>query len=90
MTSDDPIRSFEDLPLILKIPDMVRVYRITESTLRTYLQNGTFQPEPDLRGPYRWFKDTVIRHLKRIEREGGAGRRKRPGGRALAGAGVSE
>lgn len=61
----DGITDLDGLPLILTLPEMVRLYRIGESTLRRRLQAGTFDPPPWETYPYRWRKQDVIEDLHR-------------------------
>ena len=59
------ITSFDALPLVLTLDDMVRVYRIGNSTLRKQLAASAFRPLPFARDPYRWLKQDVQRDLER-------------------------
>lgn len=61
-------------PLILMIPEMASIYRISESSLRKRLWQGRFEPRPFARGPYRWRRVDVQADLTRPTRS----RRRRP------------
>jgi hypothetical protein len=65
MISAPPVSSFDMLPLVLLIEDIIGVYRIGRSTLRKQLAAGTFRPMPFAANPYRWLKADVQRHLER-------------------------
>ena len=64
-----PVSSFDALPLVLTIDEILAVYRIGRSTLRKQLAAGTFRPAPFAPNPYRWFKSDVQRHLERQSTE---------------------
>jgi hypothetical protein len=53
------------LPVILTLKEIAAIYRISQSTIRRGLQNGTFRPRPWDRYPYRWNRDDVTADLKR-------------------------
>lgn len=63
------------LPVILTLEELAAVYRLSPSTLRRQLQQGTFAPRPFDKYPYRWRRDDVIADLKRARPE-----RRRPHG----------
>ena len=82
---DTPITDLTQLPLVLTLEEVCRVYRRSKFTVRRELQQKTFRPAPTMRFPYRWFRADIERDLQRrsVEqdnaRRGGAvrGRRKR-------------
>jgi hypothetical protein len=51
------------LPLVLLLPDIAAVYRISIPTIRRRIQNGTFSPRPWDTYPYRWRRDDVAADL---------------------------
>jgi len=61
---DREFTNYDALPLVLKISHITRLFQISESKLRRELQDGTFQPEPFARNPYRWKKRDVIDYLE--------------------------
>lgn len=65
MMSPTPVTSFEALPLVLTIDELIAVIRIGRSTLRKQLAAGIFRPAPFQRDPYRWLRTDVQRYLER-------------------------
>jgi hypothetical protein len=61
--------SLEALPLILTLKEIAAVYRLSPSTIRRGLQNGTFRPRPWDHYPYRWTREDVAADLKRRREE---------------------
>ena len=59
-----PVTDLSQLPLVLRIEDMLRILRIGRSTLDHQLANGTFRPAPFARWPYRWRRADVQRVLE--------------------------
>lgn len=59
------VTDMDSLPVILTLKEMAGIYRISQSTIRRGLQNGTFRPRPWDRYPYRWNRDDVAADLKR-------------------------
>jgi len=57
------------LPIVLTIPEMAVLYRISIATIRRQLQNGTFAPRPWEKYPYRWRREDVIADLGRLRPE---------------------
>ena len=82
MLSPTPVSSFDALPLVLTIEEIVAVYRLGRSTLRKQLAAGTFRPVPFARDPYRWLRTDVQKHLERQAAaptvRSARGRKKRP------------
>jgi hypothetical protein len=68
---DDPagaesaVTDLATLPVILKLPEMARIYRVSVKTIRLHLAAGTFRPLPWDRFPYRWLRDDVALDLSR-------------------------
>ena len=58
-----PYTNLDDVPLVLRVPEMVRLYRKSGTTIRRQIRNGTFRPRPDGTNPYTWKKSTVLRDL---------------------------
>ena len=58
-----PVVNLQDLPVILIIPDMAAIYRVSERTIRRQLEAGTFRPLPREKYPYRWYRDDVARDM---------------------------
>jgi len=65
VTSPSAVTNLETLPLILTLKDLASIYRVSMSTIRRGLQNGTFRPRPVDKYPYRWKRDDVAADLKR-------------------------
>jgi len=57
------------LPVILLLPDLAAVYRVSVATIRRRLQNGTFSPRPWDTYPYRWRRDDIAADLTRTRGE---------------------
>ena len=60
---DPPYTSLADVPLVCTVPDMVRLYRKSATTIRQGCRTGTFRPRPDGTNPYTWKKSTILRDL---------------------------
>jgi hypothetical protein len=56
----------ETLPVILTLDELAPIYRLSQSTIRRQLQQGTFAPRPWDKYPYRWRRDDVLADLKRV------------------------
>jgi hypothetical protein len=84
------VTDLASLPLILLLPDIAAVYRLSVSTIRRRLQNGTFSPRPWETYPYRWRREDVAADLSRarVERphkaHGFAATRSRPAKATIA------
>jgi len=62
-----PFTDFAQLPIILKLLDMSRLYRLSVPTIRRRLRAGTFLPRPsgmDESGQPFWLKADVLRDLE--------------------------
>jgi len=59
-----PISDLDHLPAILTLREMSGIYRISPSTIRRGLQNGTFRPRYWERYPYRWKRADVLADLE--------------------------
>jgi hypothetical protein len=59
------VTNLESLPLILTLKELALIYRVSMSTIRRGLQNGTFRPRPFEKYPYRWKRDDVAADLRR-------------------------
>jgi hypothetical protein len=64
-----PISDLEHLPAVLTLREMSGLYRISPSTIRRGLQNGTFRPRPWDRYPYRWKRSDVLADLEQRRTE---------------------
>ena len=54
-------------PMVLSIEHVGAIYGIKPTTLRHYLKpkaKTPFSPQPFMRGPYRWRKVDVLRHIE--------------------------
>jgi len=58
-----PVTDVATLPVILTLPEVAAVYRISSLTIRRGLQKNEFRPLPYEKYPYRWLRDDVIRDL---------------------------
>jgi len=61
-----PITTFESLPFVLTLDDVVTIYRRGKSTILRDLKNKKFQPPPFEGPPYRWLRTDVQRHFDRL------------------------
>jgi len=52
------------LPVILRLPEIAAVYRVSPQTIRRGLQNNSFRPIPFEKYPYRWLRDDIVRDLQ--------------------------
>jgi Helix-turn-helix domain len=59
------VSDLSSLPVILTLKEIAAIYRVSLSTIRRGLQNGTFSPRPWDRYPYRWRRDDVAAGLNR-------------------------
>ena len=59
-----PVTDISSLPVILTLPEIAAVYRLSPLTIRRGLQENTFKPLPFDKYPYRWLRDDVIRDLQ--------------------------
>jgi hypothetical protein len=60
-----PFTDLSQLPLVLLLPDVARLFRRSRGTVYRDLQNGTFRPAPSYRHPYRWLKPVIVQHFER-------------------------
>jgi hypothetical protein len=63
MPTRAPVTDLQALPVILKLPDIAALYRVSPLTIRRALQQHRFRPQPFDKYPYRWLRDDVIRDL---------------------------
>lgn len=63
------VTNLESLPLILTLKELALIYRVSMSTIRRGLQDGTFRPRPFDKYPYRWKRDDVAADLHRPREE---------------------
>lgn len=63
------VTDLSSLPVILTLKEIAAIYRISLSTIRRGIQNGTFSPRPWDKYPYRWRRDDVAADLKRQRAE---------------------
>lgn len=66
MTKRAPVTDLATLPLILTLPEIAAVYRVSAATIRRGLQSDTFRPLPFEKYPYRWRRDDVKRDLEMV------------------------
>lgn len=59
MKTPPPVSDLSALPLILTIREIAAVYRVSLSTVRRGVQNGTFRPRPWDKYPYRWRREDI-------------------------------
>lgn len=59
-----PVSDLSALPVILTLPELAAVYRVSPLTIRRQLSDNTFRPLPFEKYPYRWLRDDVIRDLQ--------------------------
>lgn len=64
-TAAPPVTDLSQLPLILRLDDIVRILRRGRSTIDRELANGTFRPAPFAKFPYRWRRADIERELER-------------------------
>jgi len=57
-----------NLPVIVTIEELSRLYRLSEWTIRRRCQLGLFSPVPWERYPYRWRREDIIADIKRAQR----------------------
>lgn len=58
------VSDLTSLPMILTIAEIAAIYRISQSTIRKALQNGTFAPQPWKTYPYRWRREDIAADLR--------------------------
>lgn len=58
------ISSLDQLGVIVTLPEIAALYRLSHSTVRQKLQDGTFHPRPFASYPYRWRKSVVEADLE--------------------------
>jgi hypothetical protein len=58
-----PVVDVSKLPVILTLPEIAAVYRVSPLTIRRGLSTMSFKPLPFEKYPYRWLRDDVIRDL---------------------------
>lgn len=61
---DPPYTNLGDVPMVLKIRDMARLYRQGARTIRRRIRNGTYLPMPTGTDPYTWQKADILRDLE--------------------------
>jgi len=62
------ITDLSQLPLVLTIDEIARIYRRAKSTIRRNIQLQRMCPEPYDGPPYRWLRAHVERDLQRRAR----------------------
>lgn len=63
--STTPVSDLDTLPIIMTMEELAPLYRLSASTIRRQVQQGTFSPRPWEKYPYRWRREDVIADLKR-------------------------
>ena len=58
-----PVTDLAALPVVLTLPEIASLYRVSVLTIRRALQQNTFRPLPFDKYPYRWLKADVARDL---------------------------
>jgi DeoR/GlpR family transcriptional regulator of sugar metabolism len=58
------ITDLSALPVILTLPELAAIYRVSPLTIRRGLQQNTFRPLPFDKYPYRWLREDVQRDLQ--------------------------
>lgn len=58
------VTDLSQLPVIITLPEIAQVYRVSPMTIRRGLQTNEFQPLPFRKYPYRWLRDDVLLDLK--------------------------
>lgn len=80
----DPSTQVRGVDVLLTLDEVAAIYRLSSSTIRSYLQRGLFRPAPVRRYPYRWRKSDVERdlathvHDERHAKHGFAAKKVRP------------
>jgi len=64
-----PVSDLDALPVILTLNELAPIYRLSQSTIRRQVQQGTFAPRPWDKYPYRWRREDVLADLKRPRAE---------------------
>jgi hypothetical protein len=59
-----PVVDIHALPVILTLPEISAVYRVSVPTIRRGLQNNSFRPIPFEKYPYRWLREDIVRDLQ--------------------------
>lgn len=57
------IHNLNDLPVLVTLPEVARLFRVQEKTIRNKLSKGTFYPKPIRKYPYLWLREDIIRAL---------------------------
>ena len=69
MKPSTPVFTVSDLdvlPLILTLKELATIYRLSVSTIRRQVQQGTFAPRPWDRYPYRWRREDIAADLRKV------------------------
>lgn len=64
-----PVSDLTALPAVLTLDELAPIYRLSPSTIRRQVQQGTFAPRPWDKYPYRWRREDVLADLKRPRAE---------------------
>lgn len=59
-----PVTDLSQLPVILTLPELAAVYRVSPLTIRRALQANEFRPLPFDKYPYRWLRTDVLHDLQ--------------------------
>jgi len=60
-----PISDLTLLPVVLMVPEISRIYRLSTATIYKQIRAGVFVPPPWARRPYRWLREDILADLRR-------------------------
>lgn len=58
------ITNLDELPVVLTVHEMAPLLRRGLGTIQRDCAAGTFRPKPDLKSPYRWYRDRVLDYIQ--------------------------
>jgi len=59
-----PVKDVSTLPVVVTLPEIANLYRISTRTIRRALQRNEFRPLPFKKYPYRWMREDIERDLQ--------------------------